>query len=347
VTGNKRLGKEEVIVFPTDTVPGIGCFLSTECVEKLRRLTKRPKNKPFAILLSDEKDIEKWVLLIPPCYHKLSGFLPGPLTLIFKGKNTLPQGVLSKNGTVGIRIPNCESVRDLIRDAGMPLIATSANPSGKGIPHEIDEVKLEYDRLIAGSGGSGRSSTVLDISGKQPVLLRNGEISIIEIEKAIKEEILVTKGIPIHILYVCSANICRSPMAEEHLKSLMKDLSNVETRSAGTIAIYGISTSIGATKTLEECNIETHHLSVPVAKPVLMWADFIFVMEEKHKDYLTDLSPENKEKIVFLRNFKDNSRPREIEDPIGKGIETYRVVFSEIERANKRIAAYLRRKFQD
>jgi len=341
-----KIKKDEVILFPTETVLGIGCLLDRECVKRLRKITKRPKNKPFAMLLSKKKDIIKWVLEIPQCYHRLSRFLPGPLTLIFKCKDSLPVGVLSEDGTVGIRIPDCKEIQDLIKDADVPLIATSANISGKPTPLFTEEVALEYDRVIPGKSGSGIPSTVLDISGKKPVLLRRGMISIIEIESAIEEEVLLTKGVPVHILYICSANICRSPIAETHMKSLISDLESVEVRSAGTMALSGIPISIGARAILEEENIGRHQLSVHVAKPILDWSDIIFVMEEEHKNYLIDLSPENTGKILFLRNFKDKSETFEIEDPIGKGIEIYREVFTEIETANKRVEAYLRRKFE-
>ncbi len=342
----KKLKKGEVILFPTETVLGIGCLLGRECVEKLSKITRRPKNKPFAILLSDKKDIEKWALEIPGRYHHLSNLIPGPLTLIFTGKKILPEGVLSEDATVGIRIPDYEPLRDLIRDAGLPLIATSANLPGKPTPLFTDEVELEYDIVMSGKGGSGKPSTVLDISGEKPVLLRKGMISIIEIENSLKEEVQLAKGVPIHILYICSANMCRSPMAEAHLKFLAKDLENVKVRSAGTNAVSGAPMSIEAIMILKENNIEIDHQSVYIAEPILDWTDIIFIMEEEHKNYLTDLSPENTGKILFLRNFKDKNKPVEIEDPIGKGIDVYREVFYEIESANKRVEGYIRRKFK-
>lgn len=341
-----KLKKGEVILFPTETVLGIGCLLGRECVEKLSKITKRPKNKPFAMVLSDKEDIKKWVLEIPSLYHPLSKFLPGPLTLILRGIDTLPEGVLSESGTVGIRIPDYKVIQDLIKDVGLPLIATSANYSGKPTPLHTDEVELKFDRVIPGRAGSGITSTVLDISNDNPVLIRKGMISIIEIENSIGEEVLLGERVPIHILYVCSANMCRSPMAEAHLKSIIKDIENVKVRSAGTIAVSGMPMSIGAGAILEEENIEPHHQSAHVAKPILDWADIIFVMEEEHKNFLIELSPESKEEIVFLGNFKDKNRPEEIEDPIGKGIEVYREIFREIESANKRVKAYIRRKFK-
>lgn len=339
-----KLKKNEIILFPTETVLGIGCLLDKECVKRLRKITKRPKNKPFAILLSDKEEVKKWVKNIPPAYKKLSKLLPGPLTLIFKGKDILPEGVISKDGTVGIRIPDYKPIQNIIRDAGLPLIATSANISGKPTPKHTDDVELKFDKVIPGSSESGIPSTVLDITNKKPILLRKGMISIIELENSLRREITLGDGVEVHILYVCSGNMCRSPMAEAHLKCLIKDLGNVKVRSAGTIAVSGMPLSIGSGLILEEENIEMQHQSVHVEKPIINWADIIFVMEENHKDYLVELSPENKSKILFLANFKDKNKTREIEDPIGKDIEVYREVFEKIKTANKRIEKYLRRK---
>lgn len=339
-----RIKKGEVILFPTDTVIGIGCLMDEECARRLRKITKRPKEKPFSILLADKEDIEKWVKEIPPHFHTLSKLLPGPLTLIFKGKDILIDGVLSEKRTVGIRIPDYEPIQDLIRNSKLPLIATSANISGKPPPLVIEDVELKVDGVVPGAPGSGHSSTILDISEKRLRLLRRGQISIIEIENLTNEEVLLAKGVSIHILYVCSANMCRSPMADIHIKSLIGDLEYVEVRSAGVRAISGAPTSIGARRILEENNIEAHHLSAPVAKPILDWADLIFVMEEWHRNHLIESFPKTSGKTLLLRNFKDDSESKEIEDPIGKGIDVYRETFFHIETANKRIEAYLRRK---
>jgi tRNA threonylcarbamoyl adenosine modification protein (Sua5/YciO/YrdC/YwlC family) len=341
-----KLKKNEIILFPTETVLGIGCLLDENCVKRLRKITKRPKDKPFAILLSNKEEIKKWVKDTPPAYKKLSKLLPGPLTLIFKGKDFLPKGVISKNGTVGIRIPDYKPILNIIRDAGLPLIATSANISGKPTPLHTDDVELKFDNVIPGSSGFGIPSTVLDITKKNPILLRKGMISIIELENSLRREIALGDGVEINVLYICSGNMCRSPMAEAHLKSLIKDMDIVKVRSAGTIAVSGMPLSIGAGLILEEENIDIQHQSIHVEKPILNWADIIFVMEEEHKDYLVELSPENKSKILLLANFKDKNKTREIEDPIGKDIEVYREVFEKIKTANKKFEKYLRRKIK-
>lgn len=341
----KESKEQKLFIFPTDTVPGIGCFLSEECIDKLRKVTRRPGNKPFAILIPDEDEIGKWVSEVPEAFHSLSDLMPGPITLIFKGKKKLPAGVLSPEGTVGIRVPDHEQLLEILKKEKKPMVATSANITGKSPPASSGDVQIDADEIIEGEDGSGIASTVLDISGKKPTLLRKGEINISQIEEKLEREIFLHDSIEINILFVCAANLCRSPMAEAHLKSITEDLKWVNIRSAGVRAMHGVPTSMGAGKVLEEEGIDFHHLSVQVALSVIKWADFIFVMEKEHRVILLKRYSDVKNKIFMLRNFKNDKKgDMEIYDPIGRDLNSYREVFSIIKKSNKRIESYLRRK---
>ncbi len=342
---NISKNKTEIFLFPTDTVPGIGCFLSSGCVEKLRELKKRPLDKPFPILLGDKKDIKNLVAEIPPVYKKLEKFLPGGITLIFKGKRNSPPGVLSKEGKVGIRIPKHRELRSFIRKNKLPLIATSANISGGFTPRNLEEVDFGADRIISGESGSGKPSTVLDISDNSMILYRKGEISIREIEKTTGQEIKLGKNLDFNILFVCQANRCRSPMAEIQLKHLTGDMKKVHIRSAGITAVSGSEIYEDAGTILEENNLPAEHTSKLLTKFLIEWADLILVMEDIQKGYVTILSPESKNKIAFLRNFNTKSRKRIIEDPVGKEIKFCRETFEIIKESNKRLEIYLRNKF--
>jgi len=342
---NGKENKAEIFLFPTDTVPGIGCFLSSECVARLRKIKKRPSNKPFPLLLADKKDIKKWVKEIPPIYKKVEKLLPGGLTLIFKGNKNLPEGVLSSEGKMGIRIPNHKELRDFIKKNKKPLIATSANISGANTPRSLKKVDLPVDRIINGGPGSGKPSTVLDISGNSPIIYRKGATSIPEIEKITGQEVKLGLDINFNILFVCSANLCRSPMAEIHLKYLTRNLKRVNIRSAGINAITGMELYEESKKLLKENNLKTKHTSKLLTKHTLDWADLIFVMENRHKNYITYLSPENKSKIAFLRNFNTQKKKHVISDPAGKNQEVCRAAFEIIKESNQRVEKYLRKKF--
>lgn len=342
---NKKKKETEILLFSTDTVPGIGCFLSGDCVKILRKMKKRPAKKPFPLLLSDKKDIKNWVKEIPSVYEKLKRLQPGGLTLIFKGKKELPKGVLSKEGKVGIRIPDHKKLRNFIRKNKKPLIATSANISGEATPKSLKEVDLPVSRIINGESGKGSASTVLDISENSLILYRKGAISIPEIERITGKEVRLRKNLDFNILFVCTGNLCRSPMAEIHLKELTRDLKKVKIQSAGITAITGAKIYEIAREVLKENKLKTKHTSRLLTKPLLEWADLIFVMENMHKTYIKFLSPENKNKIVFLRNFNTNKKEHTITDPAGKNSKACKEAFELIKESNKRVEKYLRNKF--
>ncbi len=342
----KEEQEPELLLFPTDTVPGIGCFLSRDCVAKLRKIKKRPEDKPFPIVLSDTKDIKKYVKETPSIYEKLKSFLPGGLTLIFKGKNNLPEGVLSKEGKVGIRIPAHKELREFIRKSETALIATSANVSGAATPRNLQDVDLTVDKILEGKSGSGKPSTVIDISNNSLLIYRKGAIPILEIEKATEKESKLSENIEFNVLFVCAANMCRSPMAEIHLKYLIGDLKQVNVRSAGISAITGSPIYKLAGEVLTEENLTAEHTSTLLTKPIIEWADLIFVMEPMHKKYITFLSSGNKSKIEFLRNFKTKNKQYIIDDPAGKNLEACRKTFQMIKKSNKQIETYLRNKYK-
>jgi L-threonylcarbamoyladenylate synthase len=340
----KKEQKTELLLFPTDTVPGIGCLLSDDCVKKLRNIKKRPEDKPFPILLPDKKDIKKYVKEIPPIYGKLKKILPGGLTLIFKGKKNLPKGVLSKEGKVGIRIPDHKELREFIRKSGTALIATSANISGEGTPKELKDVDLTVDKILEGDSGSGKASTVVDISNNSLFIYRKGAIPILEIEKTTGKEVKISKNVEFNVLFVCSANMCRSPIAEIHLKYLIRDLKQVNVHSAGICAMTGASIYKLAREVLIEENLNAEHTSILLTKPIIEWADLILVMEPIHKKYISFLSAGNKSKIEFLSNFKTKNKQNIIDDPAGKDLKTCRKTFQIIKKSNKRVDKYLRNK---
>ncbi len=340
---NKK--ETEIFLFPTDTVPGIGCFLSRDCVVKLRTTKKRPADSPFQLLLSDKKDIKNYATEIPPIYEKLKKFLPGGITLIVKGKKSLPEGVLSNEGKVGIRIPNHKELRDFIKENKMPLVATSANISGETTPKSLKDVGLNVDRILEGKSGYGKPSTVIDISNNSLIIFRKGAITILEIEKATGQEVTLGKNIDFNVLLVCTANLCRSPMAEIHLKHLTVDLNRINVRSAGTCAMPIKDIYEESKKILKESNLNAEHTSRLLTRSLIEWADLILVMENMHKKYITFLSPENKNKIAFFGNFKSNKKEHTIADPAGKDLEACRKTFELIKEANKRLESYLRKKF--
>jgi L-threonylcarbamoyladenylate synthase len=170
-----------VIVFPTDTVYGLGCSLfRPEGIARLYSIKGRDTSKAIAVLLADldqvelvAKDLDARALKLASCYW------PGALTIVVKKHPSIPE-VLSALPTVGIRIPNHPFARALIRAVG-PMAVTSANlagqPSGTTIPDILAQLGDIVDLLIdGGKSAGGLSSTVVDCTGSEPVVLREGPI---------------------------------------------------------------------------------------------------------------------------------------------------------------------------
>lgn len=168
----KTLKNGGVIIFPTETVYGVGGLAgSKDAMKRMYEIKQRPAGKPFQILISDLSQLNELTDEVSVKAKELiTKHWPGPLTLIFKQKNG--------NSTVGVRLPDHELLRQLIRLTG-PLASSSANLSGEPDPTSADEIKIEADLLLdGGKCPLGQPSTIIDVSVDPPQLLRPGQISI-------------------------------------------------------------------------------------------------------------------------------------------------------------------------
>lgn len=171
-----------VIAFPTDTVYGIGASaFQAEAIEGIYHIKGRSYLKAIPILLADLADLQKLTLPLSPTAARLAqGFWPGALTLILPKLPTLPE-ILSPTPTIGVRIPDHDGTRSLLRSVG-PLAATSANLTGQSPALTADQVEESIGSRVqlildGGKAPGGISSTVIDCSGQEPVLLREGPLS--------------------------------------------------------------------------------------------------------------------------------------------------------------------------
>ena len=172
------LQKGDVIALPTDTVYGLAADATdTDAVLKLFELKDRPLERNIAVLVSEVDMAERLVVLSARARKLVAKFWPGPLTLVAKCKSSSPIPVLSGNRTLGVRLPDHELVRKLA--ASGPLAVTSANLHGEPTPATAQEVARLFPSLkIVIDGGclSGVASTVVDVTGSKPVVLRKGPI---------------------------------------------------------------------------------------------------------------------------------------------------------------------------
>lgn len=181
-----------VVAMPTDTVYGIGADgFDAAAIDKLFVAKDRPANKAIMLLLGDEGDVEKTAATVTPTARRLARtFWPGGLTLVVQGREELPRNLCAENGTIGLRLPNSEVVRNLVRGFGRPLAVTSANRSGGANPQTAQMVLADLDGridLILDGGMTPQSvaSTVLDCTVEPPRVLREGAIKVSEIENAL------------------------------------------------------------------------------------------------------------------------------------------------------------------
>ena len=180
-----------LVAFPTDTVYGVGALaFDGKAIESIYAAKDRPVEKAIPILISNAEDLDQVAINIPEAAHKLaSRFWPGPLTLLVPKLADLPESI-SATTTVGVRVPDHETARALLRAAG-PMAVTSANISGAQSPVTAEEVYRQLgDRipLIIDDGRTpgGVPSTLVDCTTPELKVLREGPISLAELLAALE-----------------------------------------------------------------------------------------------------------------------------------------------------------------
>ena len=179
------LQKGEVIAFPTDTLYGLGVDLTNEdAIRKLYSVKNRPEELPLILLGSSKEELLPYVLAWTPLAEKLSEeFWPGGLTIILKKSFKVPDFVVSNMDTVGIRVPNHPVILKILEEYGKPLATSSANLSGNAssstgrhVAEELADTDLAL-LLDAGKTPESEQSTIIDLSGDEPIIIREGSIS--------------------------------------------------------------------------------------------------------------------------------------------------------------------------
>ena len=183
-----------VIAFPTDTVYGLGSdVFNIEAVERIYRVKQRPRHLPLPVLLADSTQMASIVDSVPGIAQFLvRRFWPGGLTLVLPKGPSLPDIITAGSDKVAVRVPAHAVPLALIRGLGMPVVGTSANVSDKPSPVTAEEVERQLggqvDLIIdMGKCPGGLESTVVDVTGETPAILRQGIISEEDIKKACQE----------------------------------------------------------------------------------------------------------------------------------------------------------------
>jgi len=182
-----------IIAFPTDTIYGLGANVyDDKAINRIYEVKQRPRHMPLPILLSDESQISIVAASVSQIAQLLiKSFWPGGLTLVLSRAASFKGSVLLGGNTVAVRIPNHIVPVTIIREAGVPLVGTSANISNKpgALTAEEVEVQLGNDVDIIVDGGKcpgGLESTVIDLTGETPEILRRGAVSEEQIARVCK-----------------------------------------------------------------------------------------------------------------------------------------------------------------
>ncbi|OGO79572.1 MAG: threonylcarbamoyl-AMP synthase [Clostridiales bacterium GWB2_37_7] len=190
------------VVFPTETVYGLGAnALSQEAARAIYAAKGRPSDNPLIVHISSI-DMLLYVIGEPlslTAKKLMNKFWPGPLTLIFKKSSAVPMEVTAGLGTVAVRMPDNDIALELIKQSGLPIAAPSANISGKPSPtkaeHVIGDLQDRVDVILSGSSSRvGLESTVLDLTGEVPTILRPGGVTLEELQEVIGE-VHIDKGL--------------------------------------------------------------------------------------------------------------------------------------------------------
>jgi L-threonylcarbamoyladenylate synthase len=185
------LRRGEVIVYPTETLYGLGAdALDCAAVDRVLDLKGRQPNNPISVLVAHQQMLRGLVADIPLNAQKLiHSFWPGPLTLVLPARNSLPAPLLNATGGIAVRISSQRLATRLVQAFGRPITATSANPSGQEPARTVEQAQIYFAARVrvfvdGGELHSKVGSTVIETAGDKARIIREGDISAAQIKRA-------------------------------------------------------------------------------------------------------------------------------------------------------------------
>ena len=324
-----------LVAFPTETVYGIACRVESETLARLDNLKGRTADKYYTLHISRKDNVNQYVPAIGLRAQKLiRNAWPGPLTIVFvldeqdieAQRTNLAADVfknLYRDSSIGIRCPDNPVASALLHQTNSPVVAPSANMTGKPPAVDADQVLGRLSGQIellldAGPCRHKESSTVVKIGKRGMEVLRTGVYSQRQLQDLSE----------VRFLFVCTGNTCRSPMAEGIFRKYLAeklgcDVDGLEAlgykvNSAGIMGSAGFPASPEA---VEACAVEgidiKAHRNKGLSRGLIVDSDIIFAMERLHVERIVALEPSAAQKCSLL------AEPEGIPDPIGHPQEYY------------------------
>ena len=186
----KALNNHQVIAFPTETVFGLGVFYDDEkAYQLLNQVKRRKEDKPYTLMLANVDAIKEYADINEKRLNALRKYMPGPVTLLLKCKGNVPGYVTHNTGIIGVRVPTNKEALELLKYVKKPLLVPSANRADQKPAMNDQEVKEIFGHevavIIPGKAIGGLPSTIIDLTGEEIKLVRQGPVSLEDIKKAL------------------------------------------------------------------------------------------------------------------------------------------------------------------